>query len=263
MATLLTEADVRAEFRNKNLADITEYKVEKGTIVTPSAKAFLAEKRIRLVTDGEQVAAAEPPKTEAPPVEQDESNLPPVSYPQKYESVQGGVFEKKPEFMTQIYGNKLVFKDHKIVRFRGAIDSFEAKIIDIQLRFLNKGMQQVVDDLQEIMDFVRMILRCEVLNQEMQDITLLNMDSDEIRARSHNPKKYYNINHFAPDYKYGEEVAALNLLRVGVREVELAAYDAFKDEYGVPARGDIIKGLNRLSSLFYIMMFRILAKEYR
>jgi ethanolamine utilization cobalamin adenosyltransferase len=44
--------------------------------------------------------------------------------------------------------------------------------------------------------------------------------------------------------------------------VELIAYDAFKGQDGVPNRGDIILALNRLSSLFYVMMFRALTKEY-
>ena len=47
-----------------------------------------------------------------------------------------------------------------------------------------------------------------------------------------------------------------------MREVEIAAYTAFKDENGVPTRGDIARALNRLSSLFYVMMFRAKTGEY-
>ena len=51
-------------------------------------------------------------------------------------------------------------------------------------------------------------------------------------------------------------------MRAVVRQTELAAYRAFRDENGGVARGDIILGLNRLSSLLWIMMIRLKAGDY-
>ena len=85
----------------------------------------------------------------------------------------------------------------------------------------------------------------------------------ELREHSHHPSKYYGIRHFLPNYKQGEMVAYLNKLRTLTRETELIAYKAFKDEYGQVSREDIIKSFNRLSSLFWIMMFKYLAGKYK
>ena len=71
------------------------------------------------------------------------------------------------------------------------------------------------------------------------------------------------MKHFLPHYKQGEMVAYLNKLRTLARETELIAYKAFKDEYGQTNREDIIKSLNRLSSLFWIMMFKYLTGKYK
>ena len=43
---------------------------------------------------------------------------------------------------------------------------------------------------------------------------------------------------------------------------ELAAYAAFKDADGNVTRGDMILGLNRLSSLMWIMMIKLKAGKY-
>ena len=54
----------------------------------------------------------------------------------------------------------------------------------------------------------------------------------------------------------------MNRLRTKARETELTAYRAFKTETGDVEREDIICVLNRLSSLFWIMMFKFLTGKY-
>lgn len=89
------------------------------------------------------------------------------------------------------------------------------------------------------------------------------MDEKELRERSHNPKKYYQMTHFMPDYTMGNAVIRLNKIRTMVRETELAAFLAFKEaDYSIK-RPDIIQALNRLSSLFWILMFRVRTNEYK
>ena len=45
-------------------------------------------------------------------------------------------------------------------------------------------------------------------------------------------------------------------------QTELAAYKAFRDENGAVTREDILLGLNRLSSLMWIMMIKLKAGKY-
>ena len=52
-------------------------------------------------------------------------------------------------------------------------------------------------------------------------------------------------------------------MRTVVRQTELAAYRAFRDENGGVTRGDMILGLNRLSSLLWIMMIKLKAGKYQ
>ena len=66
-----------------------------------------------------------------------------------------------------------------------------------------------------------------------------------------------------PTYTHGEVVAALNRLRTITRKTELIAYDAFKDQYGNADRSDIIQALNRMSSVFWIMMCRFIKGLYK
>ena len=262
---VLTEAALRQQFQADQLEVMKEYRVPPGTIVTPSARAYLSDHRVELVFEtAEQGERASGSTTEQKPDKQDApSNLPAFTAPKQYESLYGGFFEEKPEHMTALYGPKLVYKDHKIILLRGKLDSLEASIIMAQWNLHQRGQAKLAAALDEVLAFVKEIMRCEVLRKELPDIRLLGMDPDEIRSRSHFPKKHYGINHFFPDYTYGEAIVRLNYLRTQVREAELAAYSALRDEYGIPTRPDLILGLNRLSSLLYVMMFQWLAGEYK
>lgn len=266
---ILTESKIRLELRNKNLEETKTYFVEEGTIVTPSAKSYLSDHKITLII-GENAKENKGNKEnnqdellKSEPKKEDRSYLPEFKAPKQYESIYGGHYDKKPEHMTSLHGMKLVNKDHPKICFRGKIDSFIANIVKSQFVLYNLGYQKAANDLEEVVAYVREILRSEVLNIDFEDTLLLGMDSDEIRARSHRPKEYYGINHFAPSFSHGEAVAQLNILRTLVREVELSAYNAFKDENGIPTRNDIIQALNRLSSLFYVMMFMVLTKDVK
>ena len=124
-------------------------------------------------------------------------------------------------------------------------------------------MPKLVKDLQETLDFVRNIMRCEVLDEKLEDFTLLGLTPEELREQSHYPKKYFGIGHEFPSYEMGEVVVAINSIRSNTREVEITAYEAFKGEYGNVEREDLIKALNRLSSVFWIMIYKIRTNKYK
>ncbi|HIU76785.1 MAG TPA: cobalamin adenosyltransferase [Candidatus Pelethocola excrementipullorum] len=169
---------------------------------------------------------------------------------------------EKPEHMTHLKGDHLVYKDHPRIAFRGAIDSLESEIILLQIITESLEMTRLTDDLEEIIKNIRWLLRCEVSGEPVGEVVMQGMDTDEMRAHSHHPSQYYGMKHFLPTYRHGDIVAHLNKLRTRSREVELAAYRAFKTETGDVEREDIIRVLNRLSSLFWIMMFKYLTGKY-
>lgn len=170
--------------------------------------------------------------------------------------------EEKPEHMTHLRGDHLVFKDHPRIAFRGAIDSLESDLILVQILAQKKGMERLTQDLEEIIRAIRWLLRCEVSGEPVGELTLLGLTTDELRAHSHHPSQYYGMHHFLPDYRKGEIPAYLNRLRTRARELELIGYRAFKKEDGSVGREDILRILNRLSSLFWIMMFQYLTGKY-
>ncbi|MCY9511309.1 cobalamin adenosyltransferase [Paenibacillus larvae] len=271
---VITENDLRKHFRNQNLKEVSVYEAPKGAILTPSAKSFLTDHQIELCYTGNPVKskpeADKKPDADTKPKKEVkiqitkslDSGQEPAAAKKRYRTLYGGFLETKPEHMTHLYGNMLVFKDHPRILFRGKLDSLETKILEAQINCSKLNMDRLVNDLEEILQFVRQIVRCEVLNESIEDFHLLGMTPKELREQSHFPKKYFGLEHFQPSYDMGEAVVVINSLRTFTRETELLAYQAFKKEHGGAEREDIIRTLNRLSSLFWIIMFRIRIGQY-
>lgn len=255
---VLTESELRKRLKGKDFKEFKEFRVVKGQIITPSAKSFLTENNISL----KYVDTKDELKEEEPKVQETEKQIVFKEKQYKYKTVFGAQLDEKPEHMTHLYGDLLVFKDHKRIVLRGKFDSLEAKILETQLICNKVEQKKLVGDLQEILSFVRNLLRCEVLNEKVQEISLQGMNAAELREKSHHPEKYFGMGHFYPDYTMGDVVIALNTCRTLTRETEIASYEAFKGEYGQVEREDIIRALNRLSSVFWIMMFKHRTGKY-
>ena len=234
---VVTEAALRVMLKGADLDAMKEYRVESGVIVTPSARSWLIDKKIDLIIGSKRVV-----KT--------------ATSPSKIFS------SEKPEYMTALRDTTLVSKDHAIIHLRGKLDSLMAKILEVQIAFERLGLSKGVSDLGETLELVRRIMRSEVLEETLAPIRLFGMDEATLRSHSHAPDQYYGIPHFFASTADGEAVILLNSLRTTSREVELAAYPAFKTECGEPERPDIIRALNRLSSAYYVMMLRAKTKEY-
>lgn len=233
--SIITEDDVRKMLMSESMQK--EIFLGKDQIITPSARSYLTEHNVAIKSKSEKQG----------------------NNSEVYTTLFGAVLDEKPEHMTHLRGNTLVFKNHPRIKFRGAIDTLESEIIKVQTRADNA---KFIGDLEEIIKFVRNLLRCEVSGESVGEFKVLEFDAPMLREYSHHPSKYYGISHFLPTYKHGRTVAELNGLRTLTRKTELTAYDAFSDEYGRCGREDIIKALNRLSSLFWIMMFKCLKGEY-
>lgn len=169
----------------------------------------------------------------------------------------------KPEHMTHLRGDILVYKDHPRIALRGSLDSLEAEIILVQTKISGMHLHQLYLDLEEIIKIIRLVIRCEVTGEPVGAFRLQGLTAEELREHSHHPGRYYGMKHFLPTAEHGEIVGYLNRLRTLARETELVAYKAFKEENRDVSREDIQRVLNRLSSLFWIMMFKYLTGVYQ
>lgn len=148
----------------------------------------------------------------------------------------------KPEHMTHLKPGELVPKTHPRIAFRGKLDSLNAQLL---LAMQVPGAP--VKALEEILDFCRRLMRCDVLEEPVPEFLLHGLKEEELRNRSHNPQKYYGTAHILPCREDTGALLQLNYLRTQVRETELLSYGAF------PKRTDIHRALNRLSSLLWIL----------
>ncbi|WP_432663245.1 cobalamin adenosyltransferase [Wukongibacter baidiensis] len=257
---VLTEATLRSELKNKSPK---KYIVNTKVLVTPSARQFLRDKNIELVIEEKKVKEDEKKDCSQNGNKYKELETSNEKIAPKYTSYYlGGALENKPEHMTQIHGNKLVFKDDPRMIFRGKLDSLQSKIMELQLLTDSKKITSLVEELDKALIYTREILKAEVLEEELNLGTLIGLREDQLREMSHHPKKHFGIDHILPNYQMGEILIGLNSLRSSVREVELTAIKAFRRDFEI-SRIDIIKALNRLSSCIYIMMCKYKAGLYK
>ena len=221
---LYTEESVRANLRNRDGKRV--FYLGTGDQLTSSARDYLTRERIEIL-----------PASQAAP--------------ERYRLLSGGFMEGKPEHMTHLNAQVLVPKTHPRIVFRGKLDSLEAELLLCAQDF--PGLQK---DLGEVLELARKIIRCDVLEQPLPEGRLCGLNEEELRKRSHFPQDYYGQPHFMPDVRDSREVLRLNRLRCAVREAELAASAAFVTPEGSVTRPDILRAMNRMSSMVYILMIR-------
>lgn len=239
---VITEAYLRRLFVKEVPAT---FSLVEGQILTPSAAQFLSEKRVDVV----RVKCS---TTDSSPMP---SNRQPSSLT-GYVAEDGTQYLVKPEHLTHLVGNQLVAKDHPRIIFRGKLDGFQAELLLLQKQLKNSGDLSLAKGLGELLARARAIMRADVLGEEVAPCKFLGLDEDEIRARSHQPQKYFSSAHLVLSAQMDSKVLELNRLRTLVRSVELSAMTAFASGSN-PDRIDIVQALNRLSSVIYVMMLAI------
>ena len=222
---LYTEEMVRQNLRNREGKRV--FYLGKGDALTPGARDWLQRERISILP-GE------------------------MAKPDCYRFLNGAVISDKPEQMTHLNGDILVLKTHPRIRFRGAMDALEAELLQCGCRCDG----ELRKDLGEILDLARMLIRCEVMDEPVPVGKLCGLTESEQRSRSHRPQDFYGQAHFMPDFADGEVILSLNRCRCAARAAELAAAAAFTDENGCATRPDILRALNRMSSMIYILVIR-------
>ena len=226
---LLNETAVRDNVRNRDGKRV--FYLAKGDQLTSGARDFLSRERIEILS-AEQAR------------------------PERYRLLNGGYLEEKPEHMTHLNGEILVSKTHPRIAFRGKLDTLEAELILCQL-----AGEHLITPVGEILALTRKLIRCDVLEEPVPSEKLCGFTEEEQRRRSHFPQEYYGQPHFMPSVSDGEVIARLNRARCAAREAELAAVAAFCDREGNPARVDILRALNRMSSMLYILMIQEKSKK--
>ena len=260
MMKVITEIDLRDKYRKEAFDTFTVVHPEK---LTPSALQFLSERRIKIIEVKEGQSGSSNSNLKS--IQKQTVNSPLVEPKEGYLLIDSGqVVDQKPEAYTHLKGKMLVPKNHKRIRFRGQLDKLEAIFIDTIIELKSTGLQELVNDLEIIFEYTKKIMRAEVLAEDLSFIDFKGWSDSEIREYSHYPDKYFGVKHFTPDPKYGKIVSKLNLLRTQIREVEIAAVDAFYKEEAISVdRQDIVMALNRMSSLLYITMCQYMGGFYK
>ncbi len=221
---LYTEQTVRDNLRNRDGQRV--FYLDSKDSLTPGARDLLTRERIPIL-----------PASQAKP--------------QSHRLLNGGTMAEKPEHMTHLHGDVLVYKTHPRIAFRGAMDTLEAELL-----LCAAQNPQVCKELTELLALARELLRCEVLSQSVTMDTLCGLTPQQLREHSHRPQDFYGQPHFMPQPTDDPAVLRLNLCRCAARAAELAAAHAFTDRDGNCTRTDLLQALNRMSSMLYILMIR-------
>ncbi len=256
---VITEAILRVELK---ASEPEVYYIPEGKILSPAAREYLQQRKIKISKD-KPPAVAEP--EEAPQTQSAAAPAKQAPAAAKYiDDETGAFFTEKPEHMTHLHGNVLVPKADARIQFRGKLDSLQAQIVLAQAIIHEEGGSiKLIDDLGDILGVLREMMRCDVLGEEFKNERIIGLNHAELRERSHDPMKFFNIQQMLlPDYTMGKHYALLNGLRTQIRETEVAANQAFRDGRKC-TRPDIIEELNRLSSALHIMMCMYLGGVYK
>lgn len=221
---LYSEKEVRENLRNREGKRV--FYLGARDQLTSSARDYLTRERIEIL-----------PASQAAP--------------ERYRLLSGGFMEGKPEHMTHLNAQVLVPKTHPRIAFRGKLDSLEAELL-----LCGQDFPHLEKDLGEVLELARRIIRCDVLEEPLPDGKLCGLTEEELHKRSHFPQDFYGQPHFMPGIKDSREVLRLNRLRCAVREAEISAAAAFVTPEGSVTRPDILRAMNRMSSMVYILMIR-------
>ena len=227
---LYTRQTVKDNIRNRDGNRV--FYLGKGDQLTSDARDFLNQERITVL-----------------PAEQ--------ARPDRFRLLGGGYTEEKPEHMTHLNAETLVLKTHPRIKFRGAMDTLEAELLLCQL----SADAQTREQLGQVLEQARELVRWEVLNEPVPEKPLCGMNQEQLRLRSHRPQEFYGQPHFMPSVQDGGVILQINKARCAARAAELAAAEAFTDRDGTLLREDLLRALNRMSSMLYLIMIRLKAEQ--
>ena len=253
---VLSEDILKIKYR-KEPFDVFE--IEKGTLLTPSAKQFLNEKGIELVIKGEKPLVST--KNEEDNVEAEEK----IFYEKpKYVGKNGECYFEKPEYMTVVDGNVLISKNSKLISLRGKIDTFLAELLLNTKEIEQSSNNKLIKDIETVIKFIQNIIVAEKLDKILENQILLDSKTiKDIKEIIDNPKEYFKKGHLLEVSLNSDlTIHKLNRLRFLARELEIQAIDYFVEDYKVN-RKDLLEAFNVLSDVIYIIILKYDNGDYR
>lgn len=235
---IVTEYELRANWHKTKDKII---KLPPGSVITPSARDFIRSKGIDVQIEGNGL------------LNLNQNTFSNARQTVKIAEQDPKTQEGKPEHMTHLRTGALVTKTHPVIGYRGQLDLFQCELVEAQVFLAQEGEEKLLLKLEEISAFARQLMVSEVKEEPFHWTTLIGLTPEELRERSHNPQKYFGVQHTPLSYTHGKVVAKLHHLRAKSREVELHANRAFTDDLGACSRTDLIQALNRLSSALYVL----------
>lgn len=258
---VLSEETLKVKYRKE---PFTSFKIEKGTLLTPSAKQFIADKGIELIFVDEVIQEKKETKVNLISSESPEKpeNL---SLNFQYVGTNGECYLTKPDYMTQVEGNTLVMKNNERIIFRGKVETFLADLLVTGKEILNtQNSEELQRDFETLIKFVNNIIVAETLDKVLENQKLLDGHSlDSIQEIAHNPKEKLGVTHLLEvTFNHDILVHKLNKLKALARGLETQAVDYFVQVDRIN-RKDLLKAFNVLSSAIYVMMLKYEKGLYR
>ena len=142
------------------------YYVPKDKLLSPAAKEYLNQLKIK-------VEFGEPPAAPAPAASNNKgSAISDTPAGAKYvDELTGAFYVKKPEYMCQLFGNRLVYKNHPRIAFRGKLDSMSSTVVQVQAEIAaTNGPQKLIDDLSAQMAAAARALKFELAGRLRDEV---------------------------------------------------------------------------------------------
>ena len=185
---VLSEDILKIKYR-KEPFDVFE--IEKGTLLTPSAKQFLNEKGIRLVIKGEESPVSTKQNEFG---EETEEKI--IYEKPKYVGKNGECYFEKPEYMTVVDGNVLISKNSKLISLRGKIDTFLAELLLNTKEIEQSSNNKLIKDIETVIKFIQNIIVAEKLDKILENQILLDSKTiKDIKEIIDNTKEYFKNGH--------------------------------------------------------------------
>lgn len=224
---ILTEDAVRKLMKTTEMQETKVVEVEKGTIITPSARSFLSDHQIKLYEIPECVM-----KKELTPLNEEELTQASqtMATPFLYKTLTGGQFIEKPIYMSVLKENIIAPNDHPMIKLRGQVDRINGEILNIQWLANEAGFADLIEEL-------ALVASCSQ-NLFFNDISL---PSELIHQIEDVPATCQ------VQYQMGPVVIALNQLRLHFEHTSLMAYESLKAADGTIKEIGLLEKLNDLA----------------
>jgi ethanolamine utilization cobalamin adenosyltransferase len=256
MPAFITESWLRDNF---SLTPGTEVHLPASGRLTPAARAMLDERRIRVKyvdetgrayrESGAAEAEAGTNLVQVHPLTGSEQRETPAC------QLCGQPVAHKPDALTHLDSQTLVPKNDPRIRLRGKLDSAIAYAVWAQAELDPRERESILAGwLADVRSGLGNVLRAEVTGEYLAPVRMGDLDEEAIHRLSHDPLRYFGHDHIVPEASQGTTLARLNLLRVQIREAEVAAADVYIDREFNVLRPDLMQALNRLGSAVYVLM---------